>query len=101
MRTIVNKENYEKYNKSKTQMETSEARLKELFGLLEKEMQTAINATNQMAILQEQLAKVQMSNRKPESTKAYINYLIQNEQRAQEGNYLQRIEGYNDAIKQL
>ena len=68
-------------------MKTSEAALKDMFNQLEVEMKKVIDATNQMAILQEQLVKVQMSSRKPESTKAYLQYLIQNENRNQVVNY--------------
>lgn len=72
-------------------MKTSEAALKDMFNQLDIEMEKVIDATSQMAKLQEQLVKVQMSSRKPESTKAYLHYLIQNENRTQAPNYLKRI----------
>lgn len=35
-------------------------------------MDKILDATKQMAILQERLSEIQMSNKKPESTKAYL-----------------------------
>lgn len=82
-------------------MKISEAAIKDLFNQLAAEMEKIIGATEEMRILQIQLADAQMSNRKPETTKAYLEYLIQNENREKSPNYQNRIEGYQEAIQEI
>ena len=82
-------------------MRTSEAAIKDMLNQLEAEMQKVIVATEEMSILQDKLLNVQMGDRKPEATKAYLEYLIQNENREKSPNYQKRIEGYQEAIKQV
>lgn len=65
MKKMVNSENKMKYEKSSSQMKTSEAALKDLINQLEAQMKKVINATKKMEQLQEKLRKVQMSDRKP------------------------------------
>ena len=53
-------------------MRTSEAAIKDMLNQLEAEMQKVVVATEEMTKLQHELIKVQMSDKKPESTRAYL-----------------------------